>query len=1169
MCVSVSEGATPGDKTDKCDAHEENGDDGDDADDEEEDEVKSQVSDTDEVNGVTSPTRSISPGSPPHLVAMDTTTQSSDDALRHKIPKPRPVSPKSGSCNSTPPPPLMESHKPSPRPPATPPAAAPPACEPDEPPFEDAFRKLTERYCSDNLMKTRPFSSLGKSERLSKSKSSYLEDIFKPKQFVPKANNSHSELASQKAVAPYSVPLSSSVSAPKSCSPVSKGHYMPTKSTSPRGERQSPHNCYLDPFDSDQPLDLSVKPRSHSSSKGSEQPRKRSKTHTAGSSGEKHSSSVSATSSSLASLEKKFGGNSYLLEGVSPKVSAKNPIYSAFGGSLFSSALYNTPPLTIAEQSFKNRAFWPRMTQHNHTSTSSTNSTTAAKPTVVGCTTAVPKVLAPEPKFSTQTIMSPTKEPSNPGTALITNGAKYTHLTCSCKKQFETLYDLTIHMQQTGHTPTPVKNAESGEFPKLVRGQDMWLNQGTEQTRQILRCMQCGESFKSLPELTIHMMKTKHYTNIVGTDTGKKAHKCSAYCEKCPADGDSVFKCKVCHDTYNDMDGLTSHMVLSGHHKHQVSTKSSESVHKNHITKSPKSDEKKSHKHHNSTSSPVAKSILNGKQESCKNSFLNSRKMPVHNDIDEDEDDDDDLDEDKSEISKIRCENCGERIDTQVFVEHVRACVKAQLKESPPHSRPSSSSDIKPKIEEDRRSSQSDGSQNYPPSPKNSEKCESRTSSRSSEAGDSTAPRSREFDMLERLYRPASQGSDSSENITRCRSRENNVDANSGSSEEGDSATLDRKDILHSTTPELNEGSALKAMESFIERSFISGLSKPNYLGGSRTTINGRFTTLFDRPEFSLPDSTGMDRISLHQKYLNPDLPLPATIKAEKLSDDNSQSPVKEMRPTAVPIKSECSTPESTCKTEPLDNHEDSNATPERNCEHESPKSLHEKYLTEDNDDEVKDKRSSALESLQGLVYGKSLTSEHPLDSLQKLIHTADSPGSLVKPNGTQSVIAGTATLQPGSMPSTVILVNPIVTVVPSTSSPASLHINISTHDSTITTQCSPTSSTTAPSSAGSNKGSGSENEADQLGDFRCQACNRTFASKGSYRYHLSRCHLSSVKKYGIKEAFNMSPYVYLPLDHSAKFHKYYEMANELANKGKLDVPPALSPSPEVADKAK
>jgi hypothetical protein len=72
-----------------------------------------------------------------------------------------------------------------------------------------------------------------------------------------------------------------------------------------------------------------------------------------------------------------------------------------------------------------------------------------------------------------------------------------------------------------------------------------------------------------------------------------------------------------------------------------------------------------------------------------------------------------------------------------------------------------------------------------------------------------------------------------------------------------------------------------------------------------------------------------------------------------------------------------------------------------------------------------------------------------------------------------------------------------------------------------------------------------------ELTEYKCAACSRRFASKGSYRYHLSRCHLSSVKKYGIKEAFNMSPYVYLPLDHTAKFTKYYQMAQELASKGK------------------
>ena len=100
-----------------------------------------------------------------------------------------------------------------------------------------------------------------------------------------------------------------------------------------------------------------------------------------------------------------------------------------------------------------------------------------------------------------------------------------------------------VHLQKTGHAPAapsslvnlPVSagcasserpspattSASTGsrpaEYSKLVRGQDVWLSGGGERTRRsILRCIQCGESFRSLPELTVHMVHTRHYTNIVG-----------------------------------------------------------------------------------------------------------------------------------------------------------------------------------------------------------------------------------------------------------------------------------------------------------------------------------------------------------------------------------------------------------------------------------------------------------------------------------------------------------------------------------------------------------------------------------------------------------------------------------------------------------------------------
>lgn len=53
---------------------------------------------------------------------------------------------------------------------------------------------------------------------------------------------------------------------------------------------------------------------------------------------------------------------------------------------------------------------------------------------------------------------------------------------------------------------------------KLVRGQDVWLGKGAEQTRQILKCMWCGQSFRSLAEMTSHMQQTQHYTNIISQE---------------------------------------------------------------------------------------------------------------------------------------------------------------------------------------------------------------------------------------------------------------------------------------------------------------------------------------------------------------------------------------------------------------------------------------------------------------------------------------------------------------------------------------------------------------------------------------------------------------------------------------------------------------------------
>ena len=151
-------------------------------------------------------------------------------------------------------------------------------------------------------------------------------------------------------------------------------------------------------------------------------------------------------------------------------------------------------------------------------------------------------------------------------------GSKHTIHRCSCHKTFGSLYGLSVHLQETGHAPGASRSASVMDYPKLVRGQDMWLNQESEQTRRILRCMQCGESFKSLPLLTVHMMQTQHYTKIVSSEHGRRSHKCSTYCDR-ELDKECIFKCKVCHETFTDMEGLANHMIVSGHHKKQSSSR--------------------------------------------------------------------------------------------------------------------------------------------------------------------------------------------------------------------------------------------------------------------------------------------------------------------------------------------------------------------------------------------------------------------------------------------------------------------------------------------------------------------------------------------------------------------------------------------------------------------
>ncbi|XP_014365280.2 protein tiptop isoform X2 [Papilio machaon] len=286
-----------------------------------------------------------------------------------------------------------------------------------------------------------------------------------------------------------------------------------------------------------------------------------------------------------------------------------------------------------------------------------------------------------------------------------------------CKKSFNSLADLTVHMKEAKHcgvnvpvppatgaplppslqpptsspsTPSHNSSSSSGSSKpnhsdlnmlikenmpiprKLVRGQDVWLGKGAEQTRQILKCMWCAESFRSLAEMTSHMQRTQHYTNIISqeqiiswksSDDGKggNASAPGATSAAPPATGNSshvsaVLTCKVCDQAFSSLKELSNHMVKNSHYKEHIMRSITESGGRRRQTREKRKK-----------SLPVRKLLeLERAQHEFKNGEGNGVPMgkPIR---------------DFGAGSRITCEKCGDKIETAVFVEHIRQCIGAPM----------------------------------------------------------------------------------------------------------------------------------------------------------------------------------------------------------------------------------------------------------------------------------------------------------------------------------------------------------------------------------------------------------------------------------------------------------------------------------------------------------
>lgn len=202
---------------------------------------------------------------------------------------------------------------------------------------------------------------------------------------------------------------------------------------------------------------------------------------------------------------------------------------------------------------------------------------------------------------------------------------------------------------------------------KLVRGQDVWLGKGAEQTRQILKCMWCGQSFRSLAEMTSHMQQTQHYTNIISqeqiiswksSDDSKTGGGPGSGAAAGGAGGASshvsaVLTCKVCDQAFSSLKELSNHMVKNSHYKEHIMRSITESGGRRRQTREKRKK-----------SLPVRKLLeLERAQHELKNGeggLIIGGKV---------------VRDTAPAAGRITCEKCGDKIETSIFVEHIRQCV--------------------------------------------------------------------------------------------------------------------------------------------------------------------------------------------------------------------------------------------------------------------------------------------------------------------------------------------------------------------------------------------------------------------------------------------------------------------------------------------------------------
>ena len=188
--------------------------------------------------------------------------------------------------------------------------------------------------------------------------------------------------------------------------------------------------------------------------------------------------------------------------------------------------------------------------------------------------------------------------------------------------------------------------------------------------------MWCGQSFKSLADMTQHMKVTQHYTNIISQEQIISWRTPEEKMNQSQVN--AVLTCKVCDEAFSSLKELSNHMIKNSHFK-ENGGKENGSTRSGASTPTPPAL--------NATTPPTA--VANSRNNNVRasgapvSSDRRKKSLPVRKllELEREEyrksgDDDDDMDDMvKSAASQlIECDDCHDKIEPRCFLQHIKQC---------------------------------------------------------------------------------------------------------------------------------------------------------------------------------------------------------------------------------------------------------------------------------------------------------------------------------------------------------------------------------------------------------------------------------------------------------------------------------------------------------------